>query len=178
MSGQRPCDPRGRRRTECAAPRRSASSCASSSWAGGLGRTTWDGHRKRPTTRRPLLPRPTTPSWQRMLSCRRSIDTLTKSSLVHATCFSISSLRASSGSAAASSLRRWRRLRARSWQIWRALPLPSAVVSAVWRLGQQRGPVGPPTRIRVWVVGSGRLGPRLMGGGRVGRPWGGAHAPL
>ena len=53
-----------------------------------------------------------------------------------------------------------------------------AVVSAVWRLGQRRGPVGLPTRVRVWVVGSGRLGPRLMGGGRVGRPWGGAHALL
>ena len=53
-----------------------------------------------------------------------------------------------------------------------------AVVSAVWRLGQRRGPVGLPTRARVWFVGSGRLGPRLIGGGRLGRPWGGEHALL
>ena len=32
--------------------------------------------------------------------------------------------------------------------------------------------------VEAQVVGRGRLGPRLMGGGRVGRPWGGAHAPL
>jgi len=53
-----------------------------------------------------------------------------------------------------------------------------AVVSAVERLGQRHGPVGPPTRVRVWVVGSGGLGPRLMERGRVGRRWSGAYAPL
>ena len=53
-----------------------------------------------------------------------------------------------------------------------------ADASAVERLGQRHGPVGPPTRVRVWFVGNGGLGPRMMGGGRVGRPWGGAHAPL
>ena len=54
----------------------------------------------------------------------------------------------------------------------------SAAVSAVWSVGQRRGSVGPTTRVRVWFAGSGGLGPRLMGGGRVGRPWGGAYAPL
>ena len=51
-------------------------------------------------------------------------------------------------------------------------------LSCVWSVGQRRGSVGPTTRVRVWFAGSGGLGPRLMGGGRVGRPWGGAYAPL
>ena len=68
-------------------------------------------------------------------------------------------------------------LKMRGWKLTTRVVI--AAVSAVWSVGQRRGPpVGRPTRVRVWVVGSGRLGHRLMGGGRVGRPWGGAYAPL
>ena len=66
------------------------------------------------------------------------------------------------------------RMRGRRLTTWVVI----ADASAVERLGQRYGPVDPPTRVRVWFVGSGGLGPRLMGGGRVGRPWGGAYAPL
>ena len=69
-------------------------------------------------------------------------------------------------------------LKMRGRKLTTRVVIAAVCVSAVWSLGQRRGPVAPPTCVRVWVVGSRRLGPRLMGGGRVGRPWGGACAPL
>ena len=53
-----------------------------------------------------------------------------------------------------------------------------AAARAGWSLGQRRGPVGPPTRVRVWAADTVVLASRIMGGGRVERRWGGAYAPL
>ena len=51
-------------------------------------------------------------------------------------------------------------------------------VFAVWRLGPWRGGLGPPMRVRVWAATSGMVASRVMGGDRVGGPWGGAYALL
>ena len=42
----------------------------------------------------------------------------------------------------------------------------------------QRGGLASPTRVRLWAAASGRVGSRVMGGGRVGRVWAGPRPAL